>query len=191
MLAARTAVSLLAALVFCGAAHAAGGNYVFDGGTAGQQAQVRAALAASAFDWSIVPVRITIHIARGVRSEATPGDIWIDSDLVNAKRFAWGTIQHEYAHQVDFFAIDPLDRALLERALGGQDWCYDVLGLAHGDYGCERFASTLAWSYWPSAQNALRPASPGDESAAMAPGRFRALLKDLIGAPDLLTGPRY
>jgi hypothetical protein len=186
----RIAAVAVVALAFCGGARAAGGDYVFAGGTTAQQAQVRAALDASAFDWSIVPVRITVHIARAVDSEATPGEIWLDSNLLDSQRFAWGTIQHEYAHQVDFFVLTPLDRAVLQEALGAQEWAYGATGLAHGAYGCERFASTLAWSYWPSRRNALRPMSAGDEAGALPPARFRALVGALIGAHDLLKGPR-
>lgn len=45
----------------------------------------------------------------------------------------------------------------------------------------ERFASTVVWAYWQDAQNAYRPRGPADESAAMAPDRFRALLERLLG----------
>jgi hypothetical protein len=98
-------------------------------------------------------------------------------------------VQHEYAHQVDFFLLDDAKRALLLDRLGGADWCYSAPGLAHSAYGCERFASTLAWAYWPNAANTMRPASPRDESAAMAPASFRALLASLIGAPTTLAVP--
>src|SRR5437762_2027988 len=85
---------MLGALWTAGPALAGGGNYVFAGGTSRQQAQVRSALDASAFD------------------------------------------------------------------------------------------STLAWSYWPSSYNSMKPASAKDESASMAPAKFRALLATLIGAPN-------
>ena len=99
-------------------------------------------------------------------------------------RFSWGVVQHEYAHEVDFFLLDETKRAFLGQTLGGKDWCYGVLGLTHAQYGCERFASTLAWSYWPSSYNSMKPASAKDESASMAPAKFRALLATLIGAPN-------
>ena len=64
----------VAALCLAGVARAGGGDYVFDGGTLAEQAQVRAALEASSFNWSLVPVRITLHIARDIpSSQATPG----------------------------------------------------------------------------------------------------------------------
>jgi hypothetical protein len=175
---------VLCALSTAGPALAGGGNYVFAGGTPKQQAQVRSALDASAFDWNLVPVQITVHIAPGVTSEATTGNIWLDANLLNAGSFSWGVIQHEYAHQVDFFLLDDAKRSFLEQALGGKDWCYGVPGLPHAQYGCERFASTLAWAYWPSSDNSMMPTSAKDESAAMAPAKFRALLATLIGAPD-------
>ena len=41
---------------------AKGGDYILDGSTAKARAEVRRALDASAFDWSAVPARVTIHI---------------------------------------------------------------------------------------------------------------------------------
>jgi len=176
--------SAAAALALTGTAQAAGGSYGFDGGTARQQGQIKAALDASSFDWSIVPARITIHVAPGTGSYAQPGHIWIDADLLSAGRFAWSTVQDEYGHQVDFFLLDDAKREILRRALGAKDWCYGVQGLLHGEYGCERFSSTLVWSYWQSEDNAYRPMNAADESAAMKPAAFRALLGTMIGAPD-------
>jgi len=172
---------LLVASALPASAFAGGGNYGFDGGTPAQQAQVRAALEVSAFDWNVVPERVTIHLRPDVPSHATRGHIWLDSGLVSSGRFAWATIQDEYAHQVDFFLFDPATRTQLTGQLGARDWCYDVKGLAHHEYGCERFSSTLVWSFWPSKHNAYRPTSASDESAAMAPKRFRSLVTGLLG----------
>jgi hypothetical protein len=178
-------LSLATAFVLstAGPAAAAGGDYVFAGGTAKQQTTVKQALNASAFDWGLVPAQIVIHIAPGIDSEASTGTIWLDADLLNAGMFSWGVVQHEYAHQVDFFLLDDSKREALGAVLGSSDWCYGVLGLQHAQYGCERFASTLAWAYWPNAQNAMKPANAKDESAAMDPVRFRQLLGIMIGAP--------
>ena len=63
----------------------------------------------------------------------------------------------EYAHQVDFFVLDPSRRAVLQQRLGASAWCYEVSGLAHGANGCERFTSMVAWAYWPSKDNSYRP----------------------------------
>src|SRR5438105_3782094 len=115
-----TLLALLSALWSAAPAAAAGGNYVFEGGTPRQQAQVTAALDASSFDWSVVPVEITVHIVPGVASEATPGHVWLDSRLVDSGRFSWGVIQHEYAHQVDYFLLDDEKRALIMQAIGGK-----------------------------------------------------------------------
>jgi hypothetical protein len=180
----RIAAVAVVALAFCGGARAAGGDYVFAGGTTAQQAQVRAALDASAFDWSMVPAEITIHIGPNLPSESTRGELWLDSNLLGAGMFAYGVVQHEYAHEVDFFLLDDARRAQLQTALGGTDWCGS--GGAHDSHGCERFASTLAWAYWPSSSNCMKPQSSTDESAAMAPAAFRALLAQLIGAPRTL-----
>jgi hypothetical protein len=178
------------ALVAPGLAQAGGGTYVFDGGTAKERSAVHSALEASSFDWSLVPATITIHIKQGIPSEATRGNIWIDSDLLASGRFAWGVVQHEYAHQVDYFLLDDAKRAQLLAALGGSDWCGAVAGLDHAAYGCERWASTLAWAYWQSPDNSMRPTAAGDESAAMAPAKFRALLANLLGATRLLQKVR-
>ena len=162
------------------AAYAVGGNYVIRGGTQPEQNVVVSALAASSFDWNVVPGPITIDIARGIDSFATRGHIWLDADLLDAGTFAMGVVQHEYAHQVDFVLFDDALRARLLVELGGIDWCGDVPDLPHADYGCERFASTLAWVYWPSPKNCMRPSSPWDESAAMESRRFKALVRSIL-----------
>jgi hypothetical protein len=185
--AARTLlITVLCALALAPAADAAGGNYSFAGGTANQRTQVKAALDASAFDWSIVPEAVTVHIARGA-SHSTPGHVWLDPSLLDAGVFSWATVQDEYAHQLDFFLFDAATRAELTKALGAKAWCHEVSGLRHDEYGCERFASTLVWAYWPSRSNAYRPQSARDESAAMAPGAFRSLMGRLVGAPMSLS----
>ena len=175
----------LAALALTGNAQAAGGNYTVDGGTAKQRAQVKAALNASAFNWSLVPVQIKIHVAPVGESKAVPGEIWIDSQLLNSGRFAWGVVQHEYAHQIDFFLLNPTTRAQLTKLLGGNAWCWETAGLKHDEYGCERFASTLAWAFWPSKDSAMKPESKSSESAAMAPIKFRSLMVQLLGTAGL------
>jgi len=175
--------TVLVALGTAAPALAGGGDYTFAGGTATQQGQVKAALNASSFNWSLVPTQIVIHIAPGIPSEATVGNIWLDSNLLNTGMFSWGVVQHEYAHQVDFFLLDDEKRQVLNTVLGGSDWCYSVPGLAHAQYGCERFASTLAWAYWPNAANSMRPSSAKDESGAVGPLKFRQLMGMMIGAP--------
>jgi len=182
----RIALLITAAfLVFPAATSGAVGSYTFDGGTKKERETVVAALEASSFNWNwtLLPGSITIHIVRGEPSRSLPREVWLDADLLDSGEFAWGVVQHEYAHQVDYLLLDDAQRALLLRELGGRDWCYAVPGLAHDQYGCERFASTLAWSFWPSRQNSMRPTHPGDESAAMAPARFRALVTRLTSRP--------
>lgn len=176
----RLLAALVVVLASPGTAAAAGGNYVFDGGTARERLEVRRALNVSSFPWSVVPQQVVVHVARGIANRATPGHIWLDADLLDGDPFGWAVVQDEYAHQVDFFLLDDAGRALLSAQLGGADWCYGVPGLPHSAYGCERFASTLVWAYWPSAKNAYRPRSARDESAAMAPRPFRALLGRLL-----------
>jgi len=153
------------------------------GGTSRERAQVVAALTASSFNWQLVPAQIAIHIARGVPSRATPGEIWLDADLLDAGMFAWGVVQHEYAHQVDFFLLDASARALLLRRLGGTVWC-NAQPERRTELGCERFASTLAWAYWPSRENCMRPAT----ARAFTRAQFRILLSRLLHAPTERRG---
>ena len=179
----RLATILAVAFVLPASAQAAGGDYVFEGAAPSERSAVRAALNASSFDWSVVPKQVTIHVGPYGVSRSTPGHVWLDRGLLASGRFAWATVMDEYAHQVDFFVLDPARRSLLQRRLGASAWCYEVAGLAHGAHGCERFASMIAWAYWPSKDNAYRPASPGDESAAMPAGEFRTLLSTVVGIP--------
>jgi len=167
--------AVVAAMLLPSVGGAVGGRYVFAGGTPRERMEVARALDASTFDWQLVPARITMHIERGTPSRATPGEIWLDADLLDAGSFAWGVIQHEYAHQVDFFLLNSAARTLLLAELGGSTWCDQGAGPSP-NLGCERFASTLAWAYWPSADNCMRPARKG----TMSPTRFRHLLSGLI-----------
>lgn len=173
------------ALALPGWASAGGGRYTLVGGTKPERQTVVSALEASSFDWSLVRMRVTIQIVRGLDSQAVPGKIWLDADLLDAGTFSWGVVQHEYAHQVDYALLDDTVRSRLLPLLGGSVWCYTSAELSHGEYGCERFASTLAWSYWPSPENCLRPEWPGDESSALPPHRFRALLDSLLQRPTV------
>lgn len=165
---------------------AGGGTYVFDGGTPKEQATVRSALNASSFDYGLVTQTITVHIGSYGGSYATAGDVYFDGSLLDAGRFSWGVVQHEFGHQVDFFLLDPAKRAVLQQALGAADWCYEGADVAHSDHGCERFASELSWAYWPSPDNCMR----GPEGSAMPPAAFRALLAQLIGAPTVVAFSR-
>jgi hypothetical protein len=174
------------ALAWAATAAARNGRYVFDGGTARQRAQVRIALEVSSFDWSIVPAVVTIHLRKGTSTHAARGEIWIDTNLLDSGSFAWGLIQHEYAHQVDFFLLNDDQRAKLNAALGARIWSRNrgtasLHGPHHSSLGAERFASTLAWAYWQSPANSLKPTSKKDESAAMPPAKFRALLEPMLG----------
>src|SRR3954454_9212853 len=184
---------LIVVLAFFGAASGAsagGGHYVFDGGTARQRDEVVAALQTSSFDWDIVAPTVTIHIGRGIDSAAAPGVIWLDADLLDAGDFSWGVVQHEYAHEVDFFVLTDKTRAELSQLIGGRAWYEtDEPGLAHSSYGCERFASTLAYAYWPSPRNSMSPQSAHDESAALPAGAFRAALASVLVAAGTAGGP--
>ena len=187
----RRFTSLLAAAalaaVLAQSSLAAGGRYTFDGGTATQRAAVRDALDASSFDWDVLPEPVVVHIAPVDGSYAEPRHVYIDGALLDSGRYSWGVVQHEFAHQVDFLLFDDARRAMFDRALGGIDWCYGMPGLDHSDYGCERFASTLAWAYWPSADNSMAPTCTHGESAAMPAAQFRSLLARVLGLPTPAT----
>jgi hypothetical protein len=184
----RACLTLLSATCFFAFAQpvlAGGGSFAFSGGTPSEQATVRSALEASSFNWSLIPATVSIHIGRYGDSYSTYGHVYLDASLLDSGRFAWGVVQHEVGHQVDFFLFDDAKRAQMLQLLGGQDWCYSVPGLKHSDYGCERFASELAWAYWQSPDNSMKPSGPNDEAGAIPVAQFRAVLTQLIGAPAI------
>lgn len=186
---AALAAPLVAAAAFAASpALAARPVYAFSGGTPAERAQVRAALAASSFDWGLLPQTVTVHIGSYGGSYATLGDVFLDASILDTGVRSWGIVQHELAHQVDFFLLDGRDRARLNALLGGETWCWGARRLAHANYGCERFASELAWAYWPSRENVLGPASLGAETSAIPAKRFRALLSQLVGAAPTRPG---
>ena len=188
----RTLLTLFSAICFFAFAQSAlagGGSFAFSGGTPKEQATVHSALEASSFSWSLIPSTITIHIGAYGDSYSTYGQVYLDASLLDSGRFAWGVVQHEMGHQVDFFLFDDTKRAMLLQLLGGKDWCYSISGLKHSDYGCERFASELAWAYWPSPDNSMKPSSSTDEAGAIPVAQFRAVLTQLIGAPVVPQAP--
>jgi len=179
------------ALALAPAALASGGHYTFAGGTSAEQQQVTQALGASSFDWNLVPVQVTIHIARGIPvSYSTSGQIWLDADLLDSGSFSWGVVQMEFAQQVQYTLLSADERSRLTGLLGAQQWCYDDPTLPRGANACERFAAMLAWSYWPAAGNSMRPSCSSDWSASMSPKAFRSMLTQLIGSPDRLDSLR-
>jgi hypothetical protein len=182
----------LAGAVVSPAAQAAGGHYTFDGGTAAQRNQVTLALDASSFDWNVVPGVVTIHIVRAVSTEAAPGQIWIDANLLDAGRFAWGVVQHEYAHEVDFLVLTPRMRARLSAELGGLSWWANG-SAPHGALSSERFADEVAWSYWTTGDNCMEPLDANDEGGQLPPRAFRTLLGAVLaGGRDLAAvKPRH
>jgi hypothetical protein len=184
----RTLITLFSAICFFAFAQSAlagGGSYAFTGGTPKQQATVHSALEASTFSWGLIPRTISIHIGSFGDSYSTYGHVYLDASLLDSGRFSWGVVQHEMGHQVDFFLFDDAKRAEMLKLLGGKDWCYSISGLKHSDHGCERFASELAWAYWQSPDNAMKPSGPNDEANAIPVAQFRAVLTQLIGAPTV------
>jgi hypothetical protein len=176
------ALLLAGALISASGALAAGGNYTVTGGTASERAQVHSALDASAFPWSIVPGPIAITIAHGGPSQASPGAISLDANLLDAGRFSWGVVQHEYAHQVDFALLDDGMRNRLAPLLGGAYWWPPYAFEGHAAADCERFADMVAWAYWPSGDNVMRASTPSDENYGISPEAFRAALQSALPA---------
>jgi hypothetical protein len=188
MVAARRLLLVLATSVAffasAGDALAVGGNYVIEGGSPEAQAQVRAALDRSAFDWDVVPAQVTIRITNCGCAGSRPGEFILDENVLTnspyGPRYAWGIVQDEYAHQVDFFVLDSGDRRTLLRRIGGKAWCYEVAGLAHDSYGCERFSTLVAWAYWRSPENVRTPVWRG--GASLKRWQFRALVNRLLAS---------
>jgi hypothetical protein len=183
-------LAVVACALWCPAtAPASVGPVVFDGGSPAEQTQVINALQASSFDWRVLPEPITVHVGSfAAGGFATPGAVFLDSGLLDSGEFSWGTVQHEFAHEVDFLLLHKEDHTELEAALHAKDWCYEVPGLSHADQGCERFASELSWAYWPSSENAMSPSDiGGGESTGMPPAAFRALLAELLDTPGVST----
>jgi hypothetical protein len=175
-----------AALLLAPSAFASGGHYAIQGGSGYEREQVVKALQASAFPWGVIPGKVTIHIQPGP-SFATPGDIYLDTGLLNEGTLSWGIVQHEYAHQIDFLLLMPGQRSKLQHLLGGSRWLGgNEVGLsgnsaAHGALSGERFASEVAWAYWPSPLNVLRPTSSASEAGHVPVAAFRHEITSLLG----------
>src|SRR6266568_8096298 len=88
-------------------------TYTFDSGTKKERETVVAALDASSFDWTLLPGSLAIHIVHGQPSRSIPHEIWLDADLLRSGEFAWGVVQHEFGHQVDYLLLDDAERAQL------------------------------------------------------------------------------
>lgn len=171
-----------------GEAWAAGGRYLVYGGTAEQQGQVRFALEVSTFDWGIVGKPVVIHITPGGGVFATRGHIWIPASVVDGSPKSWLEIQGEYAHQVDFFVLSDPVRRKFQALLGGSAWWYTSSLRPPEEYTSERFASLLAWAYWPGPQKSLPMRWKSGDSLAVLAARFRALMQKLVGVPDPAGG---
>jgi hypothetical protein len=154
------------------------GGYSFAGGTPRERETVRDALAASSFDWNAIPGHVTVHIRRG-GCYAEKGSVWLDPAMLAQGRASWGVIQHEFAHEVDFFLFNSRIRSSLATLLGAKVWWSDDPRLRHDQLGAERFASTLAWAYWPCRSNSIFRFAHA-EATAMPAARFHALMDALL-----------
>jgi hypothetical protein len=169
------------------AAQARGGHYRFDGGTTYERQQVVQALNVSSFNWNVVPWTVTITIRNGSVTSggieaggiSPPRHITLRADILDQGIRSWGLVQHEYAHQVDFARFNDPIRKRLTYLLVAKTWWWRP-GIVHAQAGAERFASTLAWTYWPSPDNLLGTWQQ-NEANAMRAGPFKKLMRALVG----------
>jgi hypothetical protein len=181
----RLLLPLLLALALAPAAQAAGGRYVFDGGTRAEHGQVTAALNASSFNWNLIPGQVVVHIGGDISPHAVAGQIWLDAGLLDTGRFSWGVVQHEYAHQVDFGLLTDSMRAQLQPQLQAPEWWGSIT--QHSELGCERFADQIAWAYWQSPDNVMKPSGVAGEGGRLTPAAFRAALASALGVQPIRT----
>jgi hypothetical protein len=177
--------ALAVGLTQAGTASAVGGHYTIVGGNDFERRQVQLALEVSSFDWSLIPRTITIRIEPIGQSRAGYGVIRLAAGRLDVGRTAWGVVQHEYAHQIDFFLLDAAKRAALTTFLGGEVWAPDDRGfvLPHAAYTGERFASAVAWTFWQDPDNSMAPGRNPDLPAGFDPGAFQMLLAGMGLAP--------
>jgi hypothetical protein len=183
----RILIGLAAAAAVCAFASPALASDVslsFDGGTQAEQGQVRAGLDASSFNWGMIPGPIVVHIRRGVDSHAVPDEVWFDANLLDAGRYSWGVVQHEFAHELDYTVLTDAMRAQLHTLLGGESW-WSTDAEAHCQADSERFADLVSWAYWTTRDNVLRPAGAADEGGQVSPAQFRAALAALLPQAQL------
>jgi hypothetical protein len=171
-------LAALAALVLPGKAGAADVALEFSGGSDTARAEVIAALDASAFDWSLIGRPVTVQIFECGCAGSRPGVVVLDETMLASspygRAYTWGIVQHEFAHQVWWYALDDERRSELQALLGGRDLCYEQPGLPHDAHACELFASTMTWAYWPVAGN------PMQAEKVMGARSFRRLLSRLL-----------
>jgi hypothetical protein len=178
----------LVALALPGAAGAADVALEFSGGSDAARAEVLAALDASAFDWSLIGRPVTVQIYACGCAGSRPGVVVVDETMLAAspygRAYTWGIVQHEFAHQVWWYALDDGRRSQFQTLLGGADLCYEQPGLPHDAHACELFASTLGWAYWPVAGN------PMQAEKVMGARQFRRLLSRMLGVSPRLSFTR-
>lgn len=182
------AVASLAALALVPQASAYGGRYRIEGGTTYERQQVVQALDISGFNWSVVPWTVRITITTGTLTlggfdaggVSPPRHITLRADALDQGVRSWGLVQHEYAHQVDEARFNDSIRKRLTYTFLAKTWWWRP-GMSHSKAGAERFASTLAWTYWPSPDNILGARDEYEEARAMAPGPFKRLMRILVG----------
>jgi hypothetical protein len=157
----------------------------FSGGSDEARAQVVGALEASAFDWSLIGRPVTVQISDCGCAGARPGVVVLDETMLASlpygRAYTRGIVQHEFAHQVWWYALDDSRRSELQAVLGGADLCYEQPALPHDAHGCELFASTLGWAYWPAAASRLQ----GEK--VMGARSFRRLMSRMFGIDPRFT----
>jgi hypothetical protein len=162
-----------------GRATAADVTLEFSGGSDAARAEVVAALDASAFDWSVIGRPVSVQILDCGCAGSRPGVVVLDEEMLSSspygRAYTWGIVQHEFAHQVWWYALDDGRRSELRQVLGGAELCYEQLGVPHDAHACELFASTLGWAYWPV------PGNPMQGEKVTRARSFRRLMSGLLG----------
>ena len=153
-----------------------------------QQATVRAALEVSSFDWSVLPARSSSTSRRSAAPTPRPATSTSTARCSTpaASRGASSSTS-SHTRSTSSSSTTRSARRSTQRSAAATGATASP-GLAHSAYGCERFASELAWAYWPSADNSMSPAATHGESGGDAGGAVpQRCSPRLLGVPTLAT----
>jgi hypothetical protein len=76
-------------------------------------------------------------------------------------------------------------RAQLQPQLQAPEWWGSIT--QHSELGCERFADQIAWAYWQSPDNVMKPSGVAGEGGQLTPAAFRAALASALGVQPIRT----
>ena len=153
-------VAALFALLLPADAKASGGSYTFSGGSEAARTEVRNALDASAFDWSLVPQTISIQIVDCGCAGPVRGSSSSTRRCSSRRRTAApipGASSSTSTPTRSGGSLWTMSSGRFSRTgWAAPTFRYERPGLSHDDHACERFASTLAWACWPVAGNPMQ-----------------------------------